>query len=82
VGPREALETSHVEATGRLYVPATRVHVKVRYRSEPVPAIVEERAGGFRLTLETPVTAVARGQVAVLYDGDTVVGAGVIHAVG
>jgi tRNA-specific 2-thiouridylase len=81
VGPREALETSHVEATGRLYVPATRVQVKVRYRSEPVPATVEETAGGFTLTLETPVTAVARGQVAVLYDDDTVVGAGVIHTV-
>jgi tRNA-specific 2-thiouridylase len=82
VGPREALEHSHVEATGRLYVPATRVHAKLRYRSEPVPATVEGTAVGFTLRLETPVAAVARGQVAVLYDDDAVVGAGVIHGVG
>ena len=35
--------------------------------------------GGFSLELAEPVEAVAPGQVAVLYDGDVVVGAGVIE---
>ena len=81
VGPREALEITTVEAKGTLHVPVTDTHAKLRYRSEAVPARVEETPDGFVLTLETPVSAVARGQVAVLYDDDAVVGAGVIHGV-
>jgi tRNA U34 2-thiouridine synthase MnmA/TrmU len=59
-------------------VPATRVAAKLRYRSEPVPAAVTSANGGFVLELEEPVHAVATGQVAALYDGDAVLGAGVI----
>jgi tRNA-specific 2-thiouridylase len=81
VGSREALEVTRVEARGELYVPVTRVDAKLRYRSERTPARVERTPDGFELTLETPVGAVARGQVAVLYDDDVVVGAGVIQAV-
>jgi tRNA U34 2-thiouridine synthase MnmA/TrmU len=43
-----------------------------------VPARVEPEPGGFRLDLEEPVLGVAAGQVAALYDGDAVVGAGII----
>jgi tRNA-specific 2-thiouridylase len=82
VGPREALDSTRVEAKGRLYVPVDRAHVKLRYRSEPVAAHVEATPDGFALELDSPVVAVARGQVAALYDDDAVVGAGVIHAVG
>jgi tRNA-specific 2-thiouridylase len=78
VGPREALGVTHVEARGRLHVQATRVAAKLRYRSEPVPATVTGANGGFVLELEEPVHAVATGQVAALYDGDAVLGAGVI----
>jgi tRNA-specific 2-thiouridylase len=81
VGPREALEITTVDARGTLHMPVREAHVKLRYRSEAVPARVEETADGFVLSLETPVSAVARGQVAVLYDDDAVVGAGVIHGV-
>jgi tRNA-uridine 2-sulfurtransferase len=81
VGPREALEITTVRATGSLYVPVTDACAKFRYRSDAAPARVEETADGFVLNLETPVSAVARGQVAVLYDGDTVVGAGIIESV-
>jgi tRNA-uridine 2-sulfurtransferase len=81
VGSREALVTTRVETRGVLYVPVTHAEIKLRYRSEPVPARVESTPDGFSLTLETPVAAVARGQVAVLYDDDAVVGAGVIRAV-
>ncbi|MCS7008079.1 MAG: tRNA 2-thiouridine(34) synthase MnmA, partial [Gaiellaceae bacterium] len=78
VGPREALRATRVEAEGRLYLPVDRAQVKLRYRSCPVPARVREHAGRLVLELEEPAEAVAPGQVAVLYDEDAVVGAGII----
>lgn len=78
VGPREALATSIVYAEGRLHLPVERAEVKVRYRSEPIPASVSETADGFRLELDEPAFGVARGQFAVLYLDDAVVGAGAI----
>lgn len=78
VAPREALRVRHVEAEGRLYVPVERVEVKLRYRSEVLPARVHQDAGTLLVELEEPAEAVARGQVAVLYVEDAVVGAGVI----
>ena len=79
VGPLSSLARTSVEADGRLYVPAEHVAAKLRYRSEPVPARVEETHDGFRLALESPSYGVAPGQAAVLYDGDVVVGAGQIR---
>jgi tRNA-specific 2-thiouridylase len=78
VGPRAALARREVSARGRLFVPATSASVKLRYRSPAVPARVETTATGFRLQLEEPAYGVARGQAAVLYDGDAVIGAGLI----
>ncbi len=78
VGPSEALRATRVEAKGRLYVPVEHVEVKLRYRSAPVPARIAASNGGFSLDLEEPAHAVATGQVAALYDGDAVVGAGVV----
>ena len=82
VGPRSALGATRIEASGRLYVGVDRVEAKLRYRSAPVSARVRASDGGFALELVEPVDAVARGQVAVLYDHDAVVGAGVVSAVG
>ena len=79
-GPREALACSTVRVTGRLYVPVERVHAKLRYRSVATPARVRLLAAGFELDLEEPAEAVAPGQAAVLYEGETVVGAGTITA--
>jgi tRNA-specific 2-thiouridylase len=79
VGPRRSLATRRVVASGRLHVPVTRAEAKLRYRSPAVPATVEHADGGFTLHLDEPVEAVAPGQVAVLYDDDAVVGAGVIE---
>ena len=69
-----------VEVEGRLYLPLERAEAKLRYRSDPVPAEVEPTESGFALDLEEPASAVAPGQVAVLYDDDAVVGAGIIVA--
>jgi tRNA-uridine 2-sulfurtransferase len=78
-GPREALArtTVHVHP-GALALPARRVHAKLRYRSAPLAATVREVDGGFDLELDEPAYGVAPGQAAVLYDGDMVVGSGVI----
>jgi tRNA-uridine 2-sulfurtransferase len=78
VGPRAALARDHVTAAGRLFVPAGRVEAKLRYRAPAVPARVEAAGRRLRLQLEAPVYGVAPGQTAVLYEGDVVVGAGVI----
>jgi tRNA-specific 2-thiouridylase len=78
VGPRESLARTSVTARGRLYVPVERVAAKVRYRSPAVEATVVATARGFRLDLDEPAYGVAAGQTAVLYEGDCVVGAGLV----
>jgi tRNA-uridine 2-sulfurtransferase len=78
VGPRAALARREVVVRGRLFLPVDRAEAKLRYRSPAVAAAVAPTGSGFRLTLDTPVHAVAPGQAAVLYDGDVVVGSGLI----
>ena len=78
VGPRESLATTSVSARGRLFVDVERVEAKLRYRSAAVGARVVQEERGFRLELDQPAFAVAAGQAAVLYDGDAVVGSGLI----
>ena len=78
VGPKASLARTRVAAKGRLFVPARRVTAKLRYRSPAVAATVEQTASGFRLMLDEPAYGVARGQAAVLYDGDVVVGSGLV----
>jgi tRNA-specific 2-thiouridylase len=79
VGPRTALERRSVHVTpGRLLAPSGRVQAKLRYRTDPVWATVRPEPGGFTLDLDEPVAGIAPGQTAVLYDGDAVVGTGVI----
>ncbi len=63
----------------------TRVEAKVRYRSPAAPADFQPLSpqapggdAGFRLHFCEPQRAVAPGQAAVLYDGDEVLGGGVI----
>ncbi|MGN6796545.1 MAG: tRNA 2-thiouridine(34) synthase MnmA [Gaiellaceae bacterium] len=80
VGPRQSLARRSVTVRGRLFTPATNVEAKLRYRSPAVGATVEKTATGFRLHLDEPAYGVARGQAAVLYDDDVVVGSGLITA--
>jgi tRNA-specific 2-thiouridylase len=82
VGPREALARTHVVAEGRLYVDVDRADAKLRYRSPAVPAAVSASAGGFELELDEPAYGVAPGQAAVLYEGDAVVGCGLVSSDG
>jgi tRNA-specific 2-thiouridylase len=79
VGPREALARREITVgSGRLFVPVDRVDAKLRYRSPTVSASVSSASRGFRLNLDEPAYGVAAGQAAVLYEGDAVVGAGLI----
>jgi tRNA-specific 2-thiouridylase len=55
--------------------------MRLRAHAPLVAARVRERPGGFAVRLAEPVHGVARGQTAVLYEGDAVVGAGTIGAV-
>ena len=81
VGARDGLATTTVEARGRLHLPVTEAVVKVRYRSAPVRAAVVTTEDGFTLELDERAYGVARGQFAVVYDDEVVVGAGVITTV-
>jgi tRNA-specific 2-thiouridylase len=80
VGPRAALARRSVSVRGRLFVPVDRAAAKLRYRSPAVGATVETTGGGFRLQLDEAAYGVAPGQAAVLYDGDVVVGSGLVTA--
>jgi tRNA-specific 2-thiouridylase len=82
VGPRASLARTRVAARGRLFAPVERVEVKLRYRSPAVRGRVEATARGFRVRLDEPAFGVARGQAAVLYDGEVVVGSGLVTSAG
>lgn len=56
-----------------------RVKAKIRYRQPEQEAVIEQIGDGeIKLTFDNPVRAVTKGQAAVFYDGDTVVGGGTV----
>ncbi|MGI9585862.1 MAG: tRNA 2-thiouridine(34) synthase MnmA [Acidimicrobiia bacterium] len=61
-------------------VAGDRVAVKVRYRSNPVPATVGTADGRWEFVFDDPQPKPAPGQAVVMYDGDYVLGGGVIVA--
>ena len=57
----------------------TRLFAKIRYRHKPALATVTQTSPStFKLEFDEPQRAIARGQSVVLYDGDTVIGGGII----
>jgi tRNA-specific 2-thiouridylase len=78
VGPREALETTEVPLDDVvLYRDASEVtHVKLRYRSDPIPCSLLHASCS--LALKEPVAGAAPGQVACLMRQDAVIGCGTI----
>ena len=59
----------------------SRVEVQIRHRARAVPAeLVRVGDGEIELALDEPVSAIAPGQSVVFYDGDRVLGGGVIEA--
>ena len=56
-----------------------RVTAKIRYGQNETPATVEEiEEGRIRVDFDVPQRAIAKGQSVVLYDGDIVIGGGII----
>lgn len=58
------------------------VYAKVRYKDEASPArVFAEGDGEFRVVFDEPKRAITPGQSVVLYDGEDVVGGGVIDSI-
>lgn len=82
LGPREALSTQSAELTdvalaSDVALPL-RCEVQVRYRARPVPAEVRGDTARATVRFDTPLGAVSSGQYAVFYDGERVLGGGLI----
>jgi tRNA-specific 2-thiouridylase len=55
--------------------------VKIRYKASPAPCrVAKKEDGGVRIVLEKPVRDATPGQIAVLYNGDEVLGSGIIQS--
>jgi tRNA-specific 2-thiouridylase len=85
VGPNEALFSRELVAGDWFFFPFDRltepleVTAKVRSRMEPQPATVYPVSDGtFRVEFDQPQRAITPGQAVVLYDGDLVIGSGII----
>ena len=85
VGEEDRLFRSEVRVVDANYLsghpPEDRSHVgvKIRYRSPAVGAAFHTDSGQrFGLTLDEPQRAITPGQLAVLYDGDRLLGGGTI----
>lgn len=60
-----------------------RCTAKVRYRHKEQPAVAEALSDGrVKITFDEPQRAITKGQSAVIYDGDTVLGGGIISELG
>ena len=59
---------------------AFRAQARVRHRAAPVPAtVIPDGRGSARVVFDAPVRAIAPGQSCVFYDGEVVLGGGVIR---
>ena len=67
-------------ANKSLNIPLTKelYEVKIRYRSNPIKARVSVDNGIITAQLQESAYGVAKGQALVVYDGDVVLGGGVI----
>jgi tRNA-specific 2-thiouridylase len=85
VGPREELLGNGVVARelnwlGEAPSVGDAVSVRVRHHSAPAPAeIVRLDGDEIELALDAPVAAISPGQSLVIYDGDRVLGGGIIE---
>ena len=88
VGPESALFATTLVADNWNWFPfetltePIRVMAKARYRHIPQPATVyPEEKGKAKVVFDTPQRAMTPGQTVALYDGNVVVGGGIITEV-
>lgn len=88
VGPGSGLEASEASLGGVRFFAGppegpVRAQARVRHRAPEVPAMVYPTGPGVaRVVFDAPVRAVTPGQSCVFYDGDVVLGGGVIRGSG
>jgi tRNA-specific 2-thiouridylase len=87
LGKRNELETSEMVVSNTNFTAVDAPHerrdvtVKIRYRSPFAPAVLELfESDKIIVRFRNPVPGVCPGQAAVFYDGDSVVGGGVIES--
>jgi tRNA-uridine 2-sulfurtransferase len=84
VGTAEALEVDEITAVRPVWSGCTPpsspidVTVQLRAHGETFAATCSRENGALRIELHSPARGIARGQAAVLYDGDVVLGSGTI----
>jgi len=85
IGPKSALYSNALRAENVSWVagepPAENFECEIKIRNLHVPAkarVQVEKDGTFTAQFETPQISVTAGQSAVLYDGDIVLGGGII----
>lgn len=65
--------------SGKIPETSFKADVKIRYKAEPKPAMVSPTADGkVRIQFEQPLRDITPGQMAVMYNGDQVIGSGII----
>ena len=85
VGPEESLYRDNLWASRVNYVLGrppegpVEVSVKIRYKAEEADATLHPRSDGALVRFERPQRAVAPGQAAVFYQGDVLLGGGIIE---
>jgi tRNA-specific 2-thiouridylase len=87
VGPKEALLVGGLVAGELNWIvlkgldAPRRACVRIRYRHREVPALIEPvERGRVRVRFDAPQASVTPGQAAVFYDGDMVLGGGIIES--
>ncbi len=82
LGPQEALVTRGARVTELALAHGVGLplscEVQVRYRGKPISADIEACDDGARLAFREQAGAVSKGQYAVFYDGERVLGGGLI----
>lgn len=85
VGAEEDLLRKEFVASGLNWIAfeslreGTRVEARIRSGAQAAPALVEPRDNEARVTFDQPQKCVTPGQAVVFYDGENVLGAGIIN---
>lgn len=77
--PRRATRMLLRDAVWRATAPQAEVLAELRYRATPLPAVARFADGRIELALREPAIPSAPGQSVVLYEGQTVLGGGIME---